>query len=156
KWEIPAGRQIPARGFISFDENTGFNNPPGAGFGLNKAGEDLYLSYFPLSGGPGAVVDAVSYEGQENDWSLGRVPDGGAYWDHVTPRTRESPNAGVPPRVVISEILYHDGGIPTNHLPAAQLEFVEIHNATSQPAPLFNNDGSWRLAGGIDFNIPLG
>lgn len=155
RWQIPAGREVAGRGFIVFDEVTGFNNPPGSGFGLSKAGEEVFLSYFPANG-PGGVVDAVSFKGQQNDWSLGRVPDGENYWDQFSPRTRGTPNGSSPPRVVISEILFHEGGLPTDALPAEFLEFVELQNTTAQTVTLFNDIATFRFTGGIDFQFPAG
>jgi hypothetical protein len=154
RWQIPPGTQIPPRGFVVFDEVTGVNNPPGSGFGINKGGEAIYLSYFPEDG-PGGVVDAISFEGQENDWSLARVPDGSEYWDQVTPRTRGSANASAPPRVVISEIFYQEDGVVSGGLPPQYMEYVEIHNATGQPAQLYTQEAVWRIAGGIDFDMPV-
>lgn len=154
RWQIPAGTTVPARGFVVFDEVTGFNRPTGTGFSLNKAGEQVFLSYFS-GGDQGGVVDAISFKGQENDWALARVPDGGDYWDQVAPRTRGAANAAVPPRVIVSEILFHEGGLPTNNLPAASLEFLELHNPTAQPVRLYNTNAVWRINGGIEFDLPL-
>lgn len=154
KWQIPAGRVVPAKGFLAFDEVTGFNNPYGTGFSINKAGEAVFLSYFPVST-RGRVVDAVSFKGQPNDWSLARVPDGGAFWDEVVPRTRGQANAALLPRVCISEIQFHEGGLPTNTLAADYLEYLEIHNSTGGPVNLYNTNAVWRLNGGISFDFPL-
>jgi hypothetical protein len=154
RWQIPASTVLPARGWVVFDEVTGFNSPRGTGFSLNKAGEQVFLSHFP-AGGRGRVVDAVSFEAQENEWSLARIPDGGNYWDQAIPRTPKAANAALLPRVVISEVQYHEAGLPTNRVAAEFLEFVEIHNATSRRVELFNTNTVWRLTGGIDFNFPL-
>lgn len=154
QWRIPAGLQVPPLGWITFDEVTGFNQPAGAGFGLDKGGDQIFLSHLPASG-PGRVVDAISFRGQENDWSLARVPDGGAYWDQVIPRTRDGANAAILPRVVLSEILYHEDGLPTNQLDGASIEFLELHNPTAQPVRLYNTNAVWRLNGGVEFDLPL-
>ena len=154
KWQLPTNTIIPARGWVVFDEVTGFNSPRGVGFSLNKAGEEVFLSCFP-PGRRGRVVDAVSFKGQENEWSLARVPDGGDYWDQVTPRTRGSANAAIPPRVVISEILYHEGGLPTNRVAAEHLEFLEVHNAAGRATDLYNTNAVWRISGGVSFDFPL-
>src|SRR6185369_6425098 len=91
KWAIPAGTIIGPHGFVTFDEATGFHHPTNIGFGLNKGGEQVFLSYLPGTG-QDRIVDAVSFKGQENDWSLGRYPDGAPFWYGLTPRTRDSAN----------------------------------------------------------------
>ncbi|MBL9137251.1 MAG: lamin tail domain-containing protein [Verrucomicrobiales bacterium] len=154
KWQIPSGRVIPAKGFLVFDEVTGFNNPTGSGFSINKAGESVFLSYFPPST-PGRVVDAVSFKAQENEWALARVPDGGSEWDQVIPRTPAQPNAALLPRIEISEVQFHEGGLPTNTISAAYLEYLEVHNATGAAVPLYNTNAVWRLNGGVEFEFPL-
>ncbi|MCI0743851.1 MAG: lamin tail domain-containing protein [Verrucomicrobia subdivision 3 bacterium] len=152
KWMIPADTTIPARGFVSFDEQTGFHNPTNIGFGLNKAGEEVLLSHLP-GGGQDRVVDAVSFKGQENEWSLGRYPDGGPFWYGLTPRTRNGSNAAPDLGVVISELMYHPpdvGGTNDNSVD----EFIEVFNPTGTPLPLFNTNGAWRIDGGVSFTFP--
>jgi hypothetical protein len=70
KWNIPAGTILPAKGWIAFDEDD-FHPNRTAGFGLDKAGEQLLLSY--RAGGPtDRVVDSVSFKRQANGASWGR------------------------------------------------------------------------------------
>src|SRR5204863_172782 len=152
KWMIPAGTLIPAHGWLTFDEVTGFHNPTNIGFGLNKAGEQVFLSYLPGTA-QDRVVDCVSFKGQENDWSLGRYPDGGAFWYALNPRTRNTTNAAPPLHVVISELLYHPPDIGGTNDDALD-EFIELHNPTEAPVDLFNTNGTWRLNGGVTFGFP--
>jgi hypothetical protein len=98
-------------------------------------------------------VDALLFRGQENDWTFARVPDGGDYWDYIAPRSRDTANPLAPPRVVISEFLYHTGFV-TNLADPGLLEYVELFNGTGAPAPLFNETGLWRLSGGVGFEFP--
>jgi hypothetical protein len=155
KWAVPAGTMVPAQGFVSFDEVTGFHNPTNTGFGLNKGGEQVYLSYLPGTM-EDRVVDAVSFKGQENDWSLGRYPDGAPFWYALTPRTRDGANAAPPARVIVSEVMFHppDVLMDTNFTDNSLDEFVELHNATPSPVVLHNTNGTWRLNGGVDFVFP--
>lgn len=155
KWQVPAATFLPGRGYAVFDEATGFNNPRGSGFGLSAAGGALYLSHFPAVG-PARVVDAVRFKGQARDWVWARVPDGGEFWDAVAPATAGRANAPIPPRVVISEILYHEGGLATNLVAAEFLEFVEVYNDGSQSVELFNALGGWRVSGGIGYEFAPG
>ncbi|NLH15894.1 MAG: hypothetical protein GX455_04895 [Phycisphaerae bacterium] len=143
KWRLPSGT-LGAGERIVLDEVTGFHSPFPSGFGLNKAGEQVLLSYLPGTA-EDRVADAVKFAGQENLISLGRYPDGGAYW-LAMPMTRNQPNAVPVSHVVISEIQYHpaDGGE----------EFIELHNPTGQAVPLFTEQGPWRISGGANFPFP--
>ncbi len=155
KWAIPPGTTIPAHGWVSFDEVTGFHNPTNIGFGLSKDGEQVFLSYLP-GDAQDRVVDAVSFKGQENDWSIGRYPDGGPFWFGLAPRTRDAANAAPPPRVTISEVNYRppDFISDTNFIDNSLDEFVELHNDTGVPVTFHNTNGTWRLNGGVNFLFP--
>jgi len=76
RWNIPAGRIIPALGFLFVwaDEDTGRNATDTAlhaGFRLSQNGEAIGL-FAP----DGSVVDSVTFLGQTNNVSQGRWPDG--------------------------------------------------------------------------------
>jgi hypothetical protein len=154
KWMIPAGRMIPAHGFLTFDEQTGFHNPTNIGFGLNKAGEEVLLSHL-RGGGLDRVVDAVAFKAQENDWSLGRFPDAGNFWYALTPRTRDASNAAPQLHAVISELMYHPPDIAGTNDNALD-EFIELFNPTAASVALFNTNGGWRIDGGVSFTFPNG
>src|SRR6185503_18723052 len=155
KWAIPPNTVIGAHGFVTFDEVTGFHNPTNIGFGLNKGGEQVFLSHLPGTA-QDRIVDAVSFKAQENDWSLGRYPDGGPLWYALTPRSRDAANAAPPARVVISEVMFHppDTLIDTNVLDNSTDEFIELGNGTAGPITFHNTNGVWRLNGGVDFRFP--
>ena len=148
KWAIPPA-SIPGHGWISFDEVSGFHNPITSGFGLDKAGEQVLLSYLPGTAGD-RVADAVQFAGQENGFSLGRYPDGGDWFTLL--RTRDGANGAPPGHVVISEVMYHppDSGTNDNVLD----EYVELFNPTGATANLYDTNGTWRIGGGIDFSFP--
>ncbi len=150
KWAIPPTNTLAPGAWIVFDEVSGFHSPLTNGFGLSKAGETVFLSHLP-GGGRDRVVDAVRFKGQDNGVSLGRYRDGDAYWYALAP-TPVAANAGPSAGVCISEFLYH----PATTGDEALVEFVEVHNAGSTTALLWNVDGAWRLDGGVAYTFPEG
>ena len=146
KWAIPA-MTIPAKSWVSFDETTGFHQNPLSlqGFGLNKAGERVLLSYLP-GAGQQRVTDSVRFKGQPNGYSLSRCPDGGQWW-YQTEMTRDLPNGEPDPVCAISEIMYNPA--------AGNKEFIEFKNLTSEPLSLWDTTLSrgWRIDGGISFEF---
>jgi len=145
KWAIPAV-EIAGNSYISFDEVTGFHNPINSGFGLNKAGEDVILSYLPGTS-EDRIVDSVRFKGQLIDTSIGRYPDGNAYWLEMTP-SRDSVNSEPVPNIVIDELMYH----PANETDA---EYIELYNPTASRIYLENSEGCWRLGGAVDYTFPV-
>ncbi len=145
KWAIPA-IEIAGHSYISFDEVTGFHNPINSGFGLNKAGEEVILSYLPGTS-EDRVVDSVRFKGQLIDASIGRYPDGDTYWLQMTP-SRDWANDNPALNIMIDELMYH----PANQTEA---EYIELYNPTTSRIYLENSEGSWRLDGGIDYTFPL-
>ena len=154
KWMIPAGTMIPAGGYVSFDEQTGFHNPANIGFGLNKAGEQVYLSHLPGTA-EDRVVDSVRFKGQESEWTLVRHPDAGPYWHAVGTSTRDAPNASPLPHLVVSELMYHPPDLPGG-VDNSDDEFIEVFNPTGGAVALFDTNGTWRLDGGVSFDFPGG
>jgi len=150
KWAIPSVT-IPARGWITFDEVSGFHNPITTGFGLNKAGEQVLLSYLPGIA-EDRVVDAIKFKGQENLVSLGRYPDGGTFWQTML-RTRGTANTWPLTSVVINELMYHPND-PSGTNENTLLEYIELFNPTTAPVSLQDTNGNWRLNGGVGFNFP--
>jgi hypothetical protein len=144
KWALPGGALGPGA-HLSFDEVTGFHQVLTNGFGLNKAGEAIYLSHLP--GGTNRTVDAVRFKAQENGRSFGRYPDGAAWW-YAMPRTRDASNQlDGPPELVIRELMFAPVGSNT-------LEYVELFNPRATPVALWNSNGVWRMDGGIDYDFP--
>ncbi|MDA0991675.1 MAG: lamin tail domain-containing protein, partial [Verrucomicrobia bacterium] len=152
KWAIPPTNVVPALGWILFDEVTGFHSPITNGFGLNKDGETIYLSY--LSGTTNdRVADCVRLKGQENGVARGRYGDGADFWYALTP-TDAAANLSPSSHVVIAEIMFHPK--PTGLHPEDNLhdEFIEILNPGSTAVDLWSSAGSWRMAGGANFTFP--
>jgi len=148
KYELPAS-SLSGYGRISYDQVSHFN-PDGTGpqgFGLDKTGEQIFLSYLPGSEYD-RVVDCVKFKGQPKGSSLSRYPDGGDFW-YETVTSRDLTNTAPDPVCVISEFMYHP--------PAGAKEFIEIKNMTSAPLSLWDGNpavqSGWRLDGGIEFEF---
>ena len=153
KWEIP-GTAIGSNGWLTFTETNDFHNPNNTGFGLNKNGEQLFLSYLPGNASD-RVVDCVRFKGQESDASLGRYPDGDAYW-YALPPTPDTTNGLPGARVVINQLMYHPKPTAANPENNTNDEYIELHNRTAGPVALENTAGSWRIDGGVDYVFPAG
>ena len=155
KWEIPATNTVAAGGWVYFDEVHDFHTSPTNGFGLNKGGDEVFLSYLPAAGA-GRVVDAVRFEGEENGVPLIRYPDGAPYWVHGVP-TPAAANQLAENDVLISEVMYHPAPTAANPENNENDEYVELYNPKPVPVTLkdlVENAGVWRLSGGIQFDFP--
>jgi len=149
KWAIPAVDLAP-NSRVVFSEVGGFHDPITTGFGLDKAGEQVLLSYLP-GGAADRVVDAVGFSGQENGRSLSRLNEGDAWW-YVTTPTSNAVNSGPVEGLRITEFMYEPpelGGSDN-----ARDEFIEICNPTASGIALQSAAGAWRLDGGISYTFP--
>jgi hypothetical protein len=145
KWPLPALHLEPG-GRVAFDEITGFHNPITSGFGLDKAGEQVVLSFLP-GNSQDRIVDSVRFKSQENFISLGRLPDGADDW-YRQQLSRNLPNAGPISDIVISEFVYKPLGL------ASEGEYIELYNPTDYPVVLATIAGSWRLSDSVSFTFP--
>jgi hypothetical protein len=154
RYQIPPGTVIAAQGFLLLTESLNFhtNRIDGSGFGLDKAGERVFLSYLP-GDGTDRVVDAKRFKGQENGTSLGRRPDGGPYW-YTLSQTPGAANTGSLERVLISQIMYHPAPTAANPENNTNDEYVEVHNPQTVAVPLWTTAGPWRIDGGIGYTFP--
>jgi hypothetical protein len=141
KWPLPAVT-IPPHGFLCFDEVTGF----GKKFGLSKNGDEVLLSCLPGTA-EDRIVDSIRFKAQEAGLSLGRYPDGAAFWFRLQPSAgAANTNPGLD--VVIAEVMYH----PTD----PDLEYVVLRNPLSQAVNLGARDAVWRLDGAVSYLFPTG
>jgi hypothetical protein len=104
KYNLPSGIEIPAKGWKIFDEDD-FHPDRISGFGLDKAGEQVVLSYCP-PGEWGRVADCADFKGQANGASWGRWPDGDAFFQTLEP-TAGSANELPDPGIRIQELMYN-------------------------------------------------
>jgi hypothetical protein len=152
KWSIPATNTLASEGLKAFDEVSGFHSPITNGFGLDKAGEQVFLSYLPGTS-EDRVADCISFKGQENGLTLGRYTDGDDYWYTLAP-TPAAANAAPGSQVVISEIMYHPSPTVANPENNTNDEYVKIYNPLFVPVELWTTAGPWRLDGGIGYTFP--
>lgn len=175
KYQIPAGRTIPARSFMVFYEYE-FNNDITAALPFassSSSGDQVYLSAATNNGtvltgfrafadfGPAAngvsfgrfpTTVGVDYP------ALSRRPFGVDFPSSVQNfRTGMGVSNAYPlvGPVVLSEIMYHPPDISTNDNVIE--EFIELRNITSNSIPLFDSlhaTNRWRLRDAVDFDFP--
>jgi hypothetical protein len=150
KYAIPAGTQIPANGYVVFNEHDHF----GSAFALSEHGDAVYLS-----AGSGGALSVPAYRefqdfgGQDRNVTFGRHlrSSGGPDFPAMLSPTMGAANSG--PRVgpvVIEEIMYHP---PTNGH-----EYIKLVNISGAVVPLYdtvNPSNVWKVSG-IDFVFPTG
>ena len=91
KFVIPAGRQVPAQGFLlvwADDEVAQASPDLHVNFRLGKEGETL-----TLRDPTGRVVDSLEFGPQRDNLSEGRWPDGGGAWAPLPAATPRTDNA---------------------------------------------------------------
>lgn len=136
KFVIPPGIVIPARGFIFYSE-TNMN------FRLSSVGEAIFFKDPTQT----RVLDAVSFEGQQNGVSMGRWPDGGDQFYRLAAKTPGAPNGAIHANdVVINELMYDP--ISGND----DDQYIELYNRSTNTVDLSN----WELEGGVHFVFPNG
>ncbi len=154
KYQIPSGTILAAGGLIVFDESQ-FNAGGGANandFAIGAGGDDVYLVASAPDGKPVRFADDVSFDATLTGVSLGRTPDGETNYGLfplATPSIGSPNGAPMQAGVVISEVQYHPTG-PGAGISESQLEFIELHNATTAAVSLTG----WRLSGGVDYVFP--
>ncbi|HTY88179.1 MAG TPA: lamin tail domain-containing protein, partial [Candidatus Acidoferrum sp.] len=136
KFVIPSGTTIPARGFVYYTA-TSMN------FALNAAGESIFF----INPGRTRVLDAVTFDAQENGVSMGRWPDGASQFYRLAAKQPATKNAAIRiSQVVINELMYHP--ISGND----DDQYVELYNRGTNQVDL----SGWTLADAISFTFPGG
>src|SRR6185436_744315 len=134
-YRIPDGTVIPARGFLTWDQNQ-------LGFDLFAGGETIFL----WNAAQTRIIDVIDFRGGSNNVSQGRWPDGGPNIYNLRHTPSGLPNDSPNPRparsgVIISEIMFNpiSGDIDD--------EYVEIYNRNSSPVSL----AGWEFVTGISY-----
>ena len=151
QWRIPPDTVITAGGWLVFNESTGFHSNRVDGFGLDKAGEQVFLSYLPGTD-QDRVADGLRFEGQENGASWGRYPDGAPFCFPMTP-TPTASNRLAAMEPVISQIMYYPRAVGTNTSDDTEHEYIVIRNDGTNEVELWNAVGPWRVSG-IGYTLP--
>src|SRR5258706_338480 len=134
RWVFPSGVTMPSGTYllIKFDNTNApsLTNVPflNTGFGLDADGDQLFLFDAPASGG--ALVSSVTFGVQPPDFSIGRVPNGGANWALNIP-TPGAPN--------IASSLGNPAFLKVHAWmasPASGNDWFEIYNPDGQPVNL--------------------
>lgn len=154
KFRLPAGRTIPARGYLVFNE-TDFNPQPGhePSFTLSSHGEEVFLFSANAADELTGYIDGTTFGAAANGVAFGRFTNsvGEVQFPAMGALTPGGPNAA--PRVgpvVINEIHYHP--------PAGEAEFIELKNLSAAAVPLYDLEhpgNGWRVEG-TGFSFPAG
>jgi hypothetical protein len=172
KYLIPPGTTIPGLGFVVLHKTNSFGltdvlnalNRTNTSFGLKDDGDQIYLFSGNSAGNLTGYYHGFSYGPSLSGVTWGsyinsvRETKYVALSSNTLGATNASPLIGP---VVISELMFDppalvSGGVATQN---TSDEYVELHNLTSQPVPLFDTNhpaNTWRLGDGIHYEFPSG
>jgi hypothetical protein len=138
-FRIPDGTVLQPRDFVTYYCHESF----GTGFALNNDGESIFLSNPDLT----RVIDAIRFEAQAPDVSMGRSPDGApGFVELASLSIYGAPYTNGPAKaqqIIISEIMFNPISGSDDD------EFIEIYNR----GPTSQNLNGWKLDG-VDFTFP--
>jgi hypothetical protein len=164
KYRVPSDTVIPPGGYVVLDERQ-FNSNPGSAtnFGLSSLGEEAWVF-----SGDGVRLTGwfhgVAFGAAETNVSFGahHTSDGREEFVAQSARTFGTNNAypKVGP-VVIRQVMYQPRPLVygTNPVDNAHDEYLELHNLTDQPVPLYDTaypSNTWRLDDAVQFTFPGG
>jgi hypothetical protein len=146
KYEIAAGTQIAAGGYLVFDQDHHFGNAgdPGAHdtFALSGDGETIYL-HSGVDGVLGGYSEQEKFDASEPGVTLGRYEKSTGTSNFVALSIPTPGAANAEPLVgpvVISEIMYHP-------LASSGVEYIELLNISDAAVTLYDvgYDAPWRF-----------
>ena len=158
KYQIAAGTMIAPNSTLVLTEqqfNADPENDPNS-FALNSSdGDDVWVTVANAVGETTLFVDDVAFRGSLAGESYGRFPNGSGRLAPMNPSLgQENSTPRVGP-VIVSEIYYHPAEPSAAALElypsliASDLEFIEIHNPTTNAIDLTD----WRIRGDADMNF---
>ena len=162
KYRIPLNTAVPPGGYLLFTEaqfNTGLRS-----FALSADGDEVYLFSGDANGRLTGYQHGFDFGPQFNGVSFGRhaISTGEDHFVRQMAGTlgevNSAPHVGP---VVISEINYHpvDVQFPLRTMDNCADEYIELHNITGNPTPLYdvgNPNNAWRLRDAVEFQFPPG
>ena len=172
KYLMPPGTTIPALGFLvlhktnSFGLTAGLNalNRTNTPFGLQANGDQIYLFSGDSAGKLTGYYHGFSYGPSLSGVTWGSYTNsvGATKYVALSENTLGATNA--PPLigpVVISELMFDPPALVSGGMviPNTSDEYVELHNLTGQPVPLFDTNhpaNTWRLGDGIHYAFASG
>ncbi len=160
KYRIPAGTIIPAGGYLVLYQSNSFGLGVN-GFAFGSKGDEVYLYSGDAEGDLTGYVQGWDFGAQANGATFGRFVNsvGSDQFPTQTTPTLGADNSGplVGP-VVISEINYHPVDVVLGRGPVDNCvdEYIELHNNSGSPVPLFSTTNSWRLRDAVSYEFPLG
>jgi hypothetical protein len=133
-WQFPSGTIIEPDNFlVVWADNSPDRGALHTSFGLNASGEAVGL--FAVDGE--TRIDSITFGPQDDDVSFGRLPDGGASWNHLTP-TPGLPNQLYEPETVeIPDDLFINEFMANNDVAVAgpngtYPDWIELFNADNE------------------------
>jgi hypothetical protein len=164
KWQFPTGTVLEAGSFrVVWCTNSSIPKTGYVDFNLNAQGEFICL----LADDAETLIDSITFAGQEDDISFGRLPDGSSSWDYLTPtpgsanRIFEPETEGpthpvwIPENIFINEfmanndeaVLGPDGDYP---------DWIEVYNGGTESVDLGGMYLSDDLANPDAWQFPFG
>lgn len=176
KFQVPAGRTIPAGGYLVFYEGD-FNGDPANlnSFSFNSAkGDEAYLSQADTNGSLTGYRTVAKFGAALNGVSFGRyATSNGVDFPALSQTTFGADNAGSVAEfrtgngaanaaarlspVIVNEIMYHPA--EANAIEPLRYEFIELHNVTDAEVPLYDPAypaNRWRLRDAVSFTFATG
>jgi uncharacterized repeat protein (TIGR02543 family) len=150
-WDVPdnnpAATTIPAGGFLLiWADDQPYQGTLHTDFALSGSGEQI-----GLYDAGGNLIDSITFGPQQQNKSLGRLPDGSENWQILDNPTPGKSNGAPIPSIIITEIMYHPYHNALAYEPEnLGQEYIELFNRGATSVNL----AGWKFSDGVDFNFP--